>query len=277
MRYNIVVMLLLILISCQSCWQNSNYLFSDNWMEYEKGLALGKFKLFIPKENGDSSVVIIIRIDPAYFDFGLFCESEYGPKKRNVKKWVEDCNLIGGINGGMYEADYSTGSGYLKNFNHINNNDYREDWNMFFVCNPVNDSLPEAQLIDLDEKNAEKLISQYNSILQSIRMVATESRNVWTNNTSEWSEAALGEDEYGNILFIYCSSSYIIKELVNELLKRPIKLNKMMHLEGNVQSLYLKYGNMCLAKSGSSELISDSRFYTLMPNMIGFKKRIKVK
>ena len=262
MKHYITLLLMLFLIN----------LYLQSWQIIDEGLFFSEFEFSQKSEIGDSKVTII-KIDPDHFDFGLYCESEYGSEQRNVKDWVEDFNLICGVNGGMYETDYLTGSGYLKNYDHINNPEFRENWNMCFVCNPKSDSLPEAQLVDIEEENVEEVISQYNSVLQSIRMLSADGRNVWSKQANKWSEVALGEDEAGNILIISCSSAYGMKDFISELLKLPINLKKMMHLEGNVQSLYFKYGDVRFERNGSSKVSEDNKDFFSMPNAIGVKQK----
>ncbi len=268
-RYSLYLLTITILFF--SVFINSK-LFSSNFKKIDKGLYYGKFELSQKQDTGNSEVTII-KIDPDHFDFGLYCESEYGPEKRDVKEWIEDFQLICAVNGGMYETDYLTGSGYLKNFNHINNPDFRENWNMFFVCNPKSDSLPKAQLIDVDEENAKKIISQYNIVLQSIRMLNAKGDNVWNGYIDNWSSVTLGEDKNGNILIIYSCSIIGMKELTDELISFPIDLRKLMYLEGNIQSLYFKYKDIVIAIDGSTELNENINF-NIMPIALGVKRVI---
>ena len=252
-------------------------LVAQNWEEINDGISFAKFELSQKSEYSDSKVTII-KIDPAQFDFGIYCETEYGPKRRNTVQWTEDFNLNCVINAGMFQTDYLKGCGILKNYDHINNSISAKDQNMYFVCNPKNDSLPEAQLVDINEENAEELILQYQSVLQSIRMLSADGRNVWQKQPNMWSEAALGEDKDGNILFIHCRSPYIMHDFINEMMKLPINLQKMMHLEGGWEaSLYVDYLETQIRKVGSYETdcneSDDNQSFYHLPNVIGVKKK----
>ncbi len=178
----------------------------------------------------------------------------------------------------MFQTDYKKGCGVLRNYDHINNSVKAKDYNMYFACNPINDSLPEAQMIDVDEENAEELLSQYKSILQSIRMLNAKGRNVWSKQPNMWSEAAIGDDKDGNILFIHCLSPYTMHDFINEMMKLPIGLEKMMHLEGGWEaSLFLDHNNTVIKKMGSyetdwNENDDNNRFYHV-PNVIGVKRK----
>ena len=247
------------------------------WNITYEGISFAQFEFSQRSEYSDSKVTII-KIDPAQFDFGVYCETEYGHKRRNAEEWISDFDLNCVINAGMFQTDYQKGCGILKNYDHINNSVKAKDYNMYFACNPINDSLPEAQMIDVDEENAEELLSQYQSILQSIRMMSADGRNVWSKQPNMWSEAALGEDKDGNILLIHCRSPYTMNDFINEMMKLPIGLRKMMHLEGGWEaSLIVDLSDTQINKVGSyetdcNENDDNDRFYHL-PNVIGVKRK----
>jgi hypothetical protein len=50
-----------------------------------------------------------------------------------------------------------------------------------------------------------------------------------------WSEATLGEDRAGRILFIFSGSPFRVVDLIRELLSLDIKLDYAQHLEGGSQ------------------------------------------
>jgi len=250
---------------------------AQEWNKLGDGISYAEFELSKKSEYSDSRVTII-KMDPTQYDFGIYCETEYGPRQRNAVQWAEDFELNCVINAGMFQTDYKKGCGILKNYDHMNNSVKAKDQNMYFVCNPKNDSLPEAQMIDIDEPDAKKLISQYYTILQSIRMLSADSRNVWSKQPNMWSEAALGEDKDGNILFIHCRSPYTMNDFINEMMRLPINLQKMMHLEGGWEaSLYFDYNDTLIKKVGSyetdwNENDHNESFYHL-PNVIGVKRK----
>jgi uncharacterized protein YigE (DUF2233 family) len=249
------ILLLLSLLS-------TGFLFAQNWQVINPGLEYGSFPLAVASEYGDSTVEVI-RIDPAQYDFELLCASENGQQNRKVTKWVKDFALTAAINAGMFQKDYSTGTGYLVNYQHKNNPYRHSTYNMYFVCNPREEGLPEAQMIDWQQPGAPELIDKYHSVLQCIRMMSTGGINVWTEKSQKWHEAALAQDTAGNILFIYCSSPYNMYELVNLLKQLPLDLDKMMHLEGGPPAA------MQVTTPGFELLHSDD--FTKIPNVIGIK------
>ena len=249
------ILLLLSLLS-------TGFLFAENWQIISPGLEYGSFQLAVASEYGNSQVDVI-RIDPAQYDFELLLASENDQQNRKITDWVKDFKLTGAINAGMYQKDYSTGTGYLVNYQHKNNPYQHSTYNMYFVCNPKIDGLPEAQMIDREQPGASELIDKYHSVLQCIRMMATGGKNVWTKKSQKWNEAALAQDTAGNILFIYCSSAYNMYDLVNLLKQLPLNLDKMMHLEGGPPAA------IQVTTSDFDLLHPDDS--TRIPNIIGIK------
>ena len=247
-----------------------------DWQKIDEGLEYGNFALAMQSSHGNS-MIDIIRIDPEEYDFELLLASENNGKKRKLDKWINDFNYIGGINAGMFQADRLTSTGYLKNYDHENNPHHHSSYNMYFVCNPKQPGLPEAQVVDRKEERADELITQYNSVLQSIRMVASGGKNIWSPQQKKWSEAALGEDNKGRILFIFSSSPYTMHDLINLLLELPLDLDKLMHLEGGPEaSIFVLYKDFSLQRSGSYksefwEQYNEMPFWSI-PNVIGLKK-----
>ena len=109
-------------------------------------------------------------------------------------------------------------------------------------------------------------------------MMSVDGRNVSSKQPNMWSEVAIGEDKDGNILFIHCRSPYTMHDFATEMMRLPINLEKMMHLEGGWEaSLYLDYFDTQINKVGSyetdwNENDDNDRFYHL-PNVIGMKRK----
>lgn len=252
-----------------------------SWEQLDKGLYYGRFKL-PPQADHPTAYVDIIKINPGKYDFELLLATEYDHNSRSMYNWAKEYDQLGTINAGMYQADNLSSTGYLVDRGHINNNRRNSGYKMYFVCNPRGNNLPEAQLIDTQQYNAKKLIKKYHTVLQCIRMVASGGKNVWYQKDKDtWSEAALAEDTNGNILFIYCEEAYQMHELVDMLLQLPLKIDKMMHLEGGYQaSMYFKNSRKKISKCGKYDnpMLDTARkaafwYMPPIPNAIGFRKK----
>jgi exopolysaccharide biosynthesis protein len=250
------------------------------WKQIDEGLAYGDFSSTIKSTTGDSKI-LIVRIDPRLYNFRLLSASELSPGSvsLNVKEWAEKYKLIAAINAGMYQADLKSNVGYMKNFFHMNNPKVHKTYASVFAFNPKRAEFPPARIFDTDEKDMKEIIAEYQTVIQNLRLIKRPGLIRWAQQDKRWSEAALGQDQDGNILFIFSGSQYTMHELSKILLSLPIKLECAMHLEGGpVASLYLRYNSVELARVGRHELASivvgdTNNEFLPIPNVIGILKK----
>ena len=93
-----------------------------------------------------------------------------------------------------------------------------------------------------------------------------------------WSEAALGEDEAGRVLFIFCRTPFSMHDLNEELLAAGIGVVAAQHLEGGpLAQLYVHAGRFKLEQCGSYETSfreNDSNATPWpIPNVLGVRPR----
>lgn len=250
------------------------------WKKIDEGLYYGDFLAPIKSSTGDSRV-LIVRIDPRFFEFRLLSTSELTPGSLalNVKEWAVKYKLIAAINAGMFQTDLKSNVGYMKNYNHLNNPRVHKTYASVFAFNPKKADLPPAMIFDTDTKDMKEIIAAYHTVIQNLRLIKQPGLIRWAQQDKKWSEAALGQDQDGNILFIFSGSPYTMHELSKILLSLPIKLECAQHLEGGpAASLYLRHNNTELARVGRHELASIvvgdmSNEYLPIPNVIGIIKR----
>jgi len=250
------------------------------WKQIDEGLAYGDFLSTIKSPSGDSRI-LIIRIDPRLYNFRLLSASELSPGSvsLNVKEWAEKYKLIATINAGMFQGDLKSNVGYMKNYSHMNNPRVHRTYASVFAFNPKKAELPPARIFDTDEKEMKEIIAEYQTVIQNLRLIKRPGLIRWAQQDKRWSEAALGQDQDGNILFIFSGSPFTMHELSKALLTLPIKLECAMHLEGGpVASLYLRHNSLELVRVGRHELASimvgDTNNEILpIPNVIGIVKK----
>ena len=102
--------------------------------------------------------------------------------------------------------------------------------------------------------------------------------NHHTLNAKQWSEAAIGEDKHGNILFIHCKSPYSMHDFNQCLLKLPIDIVSAQHLEGGPEaSLVLNHPGKKLFLNGSYETgfneNDKNQHLWPLPNVFGITRR----
>ena len=248
-----------------------------SWSEVDDGLYYGEFKADVKTDFADS-VVSVLKIDPAKYNFHLLSSKEDKSDNKTADEWAKDNGLLAVINAGMFiREDHKTNCGFMKNFDFINNSVLTKD-NTVTAFNRKDKSVPEFQIIDLQDQDWDVLKEKYNSFTQSIRMISSNQNNVWTVQEKYWSVVTIGKDKDGNALFIFCRSPYRMHDFVNIILKAPLNIYNMMYLEGGPEaSFYVNHNGFVIGKMGSYETgfnENDSNVvFWEIPNVIGITKK----
>ena len=165
----------------------------STWKNLEKGLDIGIFQA--PKKSalGDS-LIRILRANTKYFSLKLLnASSKDQGKRQSVKKWANRNGLVAAINASMYQKDMISSVSYMKTQHHTNSNWVSKD-KTILAFDPIDKNLPPVRIIDRDCEDFNKLRKFYNTLVQSIRMVSCNRRNVWAPHKKMWSTAAIGLD-----------------------------------------------------------------------------------
>lgn len=242
------------------------------WKEADEGLHVAEFHSVL---NGASYAITLVKIDPRDYSFKLLCATEHGREPLSVKEWALTHHLVAAVNASMFQEDGLTSIDFMQNFHHMNNPRLSRD-NTILAFNPVDNNLPEVQLIDRECQDFNDLRTRYRSFVQGIRMISCKGRNVWSRQDSKWSTLAMGMDTHGNILFLFCRTPGSVHDFIQILLSLPLSLKTAMYLEGGPQaSLYLSTPKMTLERYCTlGGLESDSiKFALPIPNVIGITKK----
>ena len=253
---------------------------SDPWQSLAAGMDLGTFAASRPSSSGDSRITVL-RIDPDLWSLeftGLSLDDE--SSGRTARQWSKAHDFTAAINAGMFGTDYRTHVGYLRFRNHINNDNVNA-YQSVAAFDPRREGLPHFRIFDLDSPGVsmEAILRDYASAVQNLRLIKRPGQNRWSQQGKMWSEAALGEDESGRMLFIFCRSPYTMHDLNNELLGLGIGLVSAQHLEGGPEAqLYVNAGGVELEISGShgtsfQETDGISMNWPI-PNVLGVRPRI---
>ncbi len=258
-------------ISFSSIAQNSK------WKKLDTGLHIGEFKS-LQKSNTSDSKITILRIDPHIYSFKLLCADELKHSNITVKEWCQRYNLIGTINAGMFQMDYKSNVGFMKNYKYINNATINSKYISVAAFNPIDTTSKVFHIFDIDDSNIKDIINNYNTVIQNLRLIKRPALNRWSQQKKMWSEAALGQDKNGNVLFIFSLSPYSMHDLNNILINLPIEIVCAQHLEGGPEaSLYFSHNNLIIQRVGSYETDfnenNDNNKYWPIPNAIGFYKK----
>lgn len=251
---------------------------SGGWEKISDGLYIGEFESSEKSIIGNSKI-FIIKIDPNLYSFKLLCAGELEHSNLTVKEWSRKYNLIGAVNAGMFQADYVSNVGFMKNYDYENNPGVNPRYFSVAAFNPKDSTCSKPfQLFDIDEEKIKNIINKYNTVIQNLRLVKHLSENRWSPQNRKWSEAALGQDTRGNVLFIFSRAPYSMYDLINILKSLPISIDRAQHLEGGPEaSLYFSLNELTIEKMGSYETDfyeNDQNLnYWPVPNVIGFYKK----
>jgi hypothetical protein len=252
----------------------------DPWQSLAPGMDLGTFAASQPSSSGDSRITVL-RIDPDLWSLEFIGQSLTGESRgQTARLWSKNHQLTAAINAGMFATDYRTHLGYLRFRNHLNNDNVNA-YQSVAAFDPRREGLPRFRIFDLDSPGVsmETILRDYASAIQNLRLIQRPGINRWVQQEKKWSEAALGEDESGRILFIFCRSAYTMHDLNNELLDLDIGLVAAQHLEGGPQAqLYINNGKLKFEISGShgrSFLDNDDNSAAWpIPNVLGVRPRV---
>jgi hypothetical protein len=251
-----------------------------SWQSLAPGMDLGTFLASQPSKSGDSRITIL-RMDPDLWSLEFTGLSLVGGSNgRTARQWSKAHNLTAAINAGMFGTDYRTHIGHLRFRDHVNNDNVNA-YQSVAAFDPHRDDLPRFRIFDLDSPGVsmQTILQDYASAIQNLRLIQRPGKNRWGQQEKTWSEAALGEDESGRILFIFCRSPYSMHDLNNELLGLGIGLVSAQHLEGGPQAqLYINTGDVEVEISGShGSSFSDNNDVSTawpIPNVLGVRPRV---
>ena len=251
-----------------------------DWKLLAPGVELRFLAAKTPSPMGDSRIVVV-RVDPASWQLELVGRSLTGePEGRTARQWAKDKGLSVAVNAGMFASDYITHIGYLELQGRVLSsrvNSY-QSLAAFDAHDPKNN--PAFRIFDLDAPGVSlpAIRQRYASLVQNLRLVKRPGTNRWSRQDNKWSEAALGEDKEGKILFVFCRSPFSMHDLNQELLSAGIGLVAAQHLEGGPEAqLYVKLGAFELEVCGSYETFFRENDGNAMawpiPNVLGVRRR----
>jgi hypothetical protein len=243
------------------------------WRQLMPGLELGSF---VPARNpgSEDATVKVLRIDLKYFEFRLLNASSQTSKERKpVKDWVIGHGMVAGINASMYQKNNLTSVSYMKTRDHTNSTWVSKD-RAFLAFDPKDKALPVAKIFDRDCDDFKKVREQYRSVIQSIRMVSCDGKNVWAPQAKKWSTAAIGMDAKGRMLFIHARWPNSTHDFINILLSLPIDIKRAMYVEGGKDAqLYINTGKEEFEFIGNYRTAVDSTNGNTIawpvPNVVG--------
>jgi hypothetical protein len=203
------------------------------WQELCPGIEYARFDACMRSPYDDSKITVV-RVDPSRARLRVLSATELdlpGPLK--VEEWAERYDLAVVINVGMFAEDWRTHLGYLKvGDGHINQPVVRKDYRSVLVFNPHRIERPAVAMLDFEMVSIPELSNDYGAVVQNLRIIRNPGVVLWAPASRRWSEAALGLDHSGRVLFVFSRSPYTMNEFGRCLLQLPLDVASLQHLEG---------------------------------------------
>jgi len=239
----------------------------------EPGLEIALFD-GPPGATGDGKIAAV-RIDPGFFDLQLFNSSAPGQgTPHSARAWADRTGASAVINASMYQEDHRTAVSFMRTRGHVNQRRISRD-RAALMFDPLDRTLPSVRFVDRDCEDLDGAAQSYGTVIQSIRMVSCERKNVWAPSSRRSSVAAVGVDGRGRVLFLHARSAWPVHDLVEALLTLPIDLRRAMYVEGGPEAqLYARGGGTELERLGlfeSSE--AETKEGWPVPNVIAAVRR----
>jgi hypothetical protein len=252
---------------------------ASDWKTVAPGMDYKYIAARTPSAVGDSRI-FILRVDPNLWQLEAFGISQTGESTgHSARDWSQQHKFSAAINAGMFATDFKTHLGYMGSAAHVNNS-HPNAYQSVAAFDPRDSHSAPFRIFDLDAPGFHfaDIRKDYASALQNLRLIKKPGSNQWSQQDRQWSEAALGEDDAGRILFIYSRSPFSMHDLNNELLAAGIGIVAAQHLEGGPEAqLYLHVGSLEMELYGSHETSfrendSNSAAWPV-PNILGLRAR----
>ncbi|MCR4440523.1 MAG: phosphodiester glycosidase family protein [candidate division KSB1 bacterium] len=229
---------------------------THDWMQLESGLDVRFVEAQQHTPVGNSRITVV-GLDPGRWQLVFIGRSNTNePHGLTAREWCARYNLKAAINAGMFGSDYKTHPGFLRSRGHTNSAQVNSYQSVAAFDPRPRSEAPPFHIFDLDEPGAslDLILQRYQSAVQNLRLIKRPGKNRWGQQENMWSEAALGEDSEGRILFIFSRSPFTMHDLNRELLSAEIGIVAAQHLEGGPEAqLYLKAGGQEIDLFGSFE------------------------
>ncbi len=233
------------------------------------GLELGRVRT--SEHDAADAEFVILRIDPAFFEFSLHMATDDGPA-RTIGDWAAHLGLTAAINAGMYLPDKLTHTGLLRNATHTNNPRAGSKFGAFFVCQPREKNIPAVDMLERTDKLLQDKLKNYAQVVQNYRLIGSDGKILWKDDGPKYSTAAVAKDANGRILFILCQRAVSAAEFARCLQALPLSINLAMYVEGGSKAALFVNQPAPSIWSGRENVLGIEINQTL-PNIIGVRPK----
>jgi len=255
----------------------------SEWQTLAPGMEIRRVQSHKQSAFGDSKTTVL-RIDPSLWELEVIGILQTGESVgHTAREWSKEHKYTAAINAGMFGTDNKAHLGYLRSRDHVYNSRVNNYQSVMAFDPREGRKVPSFRMFDLDaaQSSLQEILSDYASAVQNLRLIKRPGVNQWAKQTREWSEAAVGEDREGRVLFIYSRSPFSMHDLNQELLAAGIGVVAAQHMEGGPEAqLYVHAGETELEMFGSYETSFKENDQNAaawsVPNVIGVRPRTTV-
>jgi hypothetical protein len=226
-----------------------------------------------PSGRGDRKIAVV-RIDPARFELRLLNASHpEGGTLLSARGWAHRAGASAAINASMYQEDYRTSVSLMRTREHVNQRRVSKD-KAVLAFDPLVAGVPSVRIVDRECEDLGAAEKRYGTLVQSIRMVSCDRRNVWSPSQRRFSTAAIGLDGTGRVLFIHARTPWPVHDRVRALLDLPLELAQAMYVEGGTEAqLFVRGGGREIERVGGFQRTADNGYAWPVPNVIAAVRR----
>ncbi|HXJ86422.1 MAG TPA: phosphodiester glycosidase family protein [Candidatus Binatia bacterium] len=252
----------------------------SGWRTLAAGMEIREVQARKQSILGDSKITVL-RMDPSRWELEIIGVLQTGESAgHTAREWAHKQKYAAAINAGMFAADSKTHLGYVRSQDQVYNSRVNAYQSVMAFHPRESRTVPAFRIFDLDSPGVDlqTILADYTSAVQNLRLIKRPGLNQWAKQSREWSEAAVGEDGEGHILFIYSRSPFSMHDLNQELLAAGIGLVAAQHMEGGPEAqLYVHAGETELEMFGSYETSFKENDQNAVawpvPNVIGVRMR----
>ena len=207
-----------------------------------------------PKPAIGPGVLHVVRVDPAHATLRTRLATEHAGASRTAREWCTGPRVVAAINAGMFADDGVTHTGYLRVGERVHSKGWVSKYQSVLLLGARHPGLPAATIRDASTSDSASAFADNDTVIQNLRLIREGGVNVWSASPRRWSEAAIGLDDAGRILLLFCRSPFSMFEF-NALLRRlPLGVSRAMHVEGGPEaSLSVRGPGVALDLAGSFE------------------------
>jgi hypothetical protein len=263
--------------TCQTCLDTTfNNEIQAMLNNSSNGISLYKIESPITSVIGDNQISIV-QFNPLLFEFDLISTSENNVLE-NARYWQKNLDLNIIFNAGMHKLkDNVIHRYYMRNYEHLNNPLLNQSINGVIAFNPKNNDLSPLMIFDLVYDDWSYVNSNYNSIIQGMRMLDCNGNPVYWDSSNQFCSMIILAMDKSNLCYIVFSRSpYSHNQMIDILKSLPFELINAVYLEGGDRCNFIVSTSefkACQVGSFVSNYNENDNNQTLFPfpNYIGVK------